>query len=104
MGCIALLHYNVGAEAHERERSRALRAEFIRMHPCPSTGRTTGACPGYQVDHREALICGGRDVMTNLQWLSIPDHRAKTKVEVKLCRTHRPRATQANKPAGELMR
>lgn len=58
------------------------------MNPCPITGKTHGACPGYQVDHREALICGGRDELSNLQWLQTEEHKAKTRVEVKLCRTH----------------
>lgn len=68
-------------------RSRALRLEFQRLHPCPSTGRAAGACPGWQVDHREALVCGGRDELANLQWLQVLEHRAKTRVEVKLCRS-----------------
>lgn len=69
------------------DRSRALRAEFQRLNPCPSTGQPRGACPGYQVDHREALVCGGRDELSNLQWLTIEEHKAKTRVEVKLCRS-----------------
>lgn len=69
-------------------RSPAIRAEFKRLHPCPANGRTRGACPGFQIDHREALICGGKDDLSNLQWLSVEDHKAKTRVEVKLCRTH----------------
>ena len=27
------------------ERSRTLRAEFMRLKPCPSTGKSSGACP-----------------------------------------------------------
>lgn len=68
------------------ERSRTLRAEFQRLHPCPSTGKAAGACPGWEVDHIEALICGGKDEMRNLQWLTVGAHREKTRVEVKLCR------------------
>jgi hypothetical protein len=68
------------------ERSRVLRAEFVRANPCPANGATSGPCPGYQVDHREALICGGRDELGNLQWLTIAEHKEKTRVEVKLCR------------------
>ncbi len=68
------------------DRSRSLRAEFQRQNPCPSTGQPRGPCPGYQVDHREALICGGRDELDNLQWLTVAEHREKTRVEVKLCR------------------
>lgn len=69
------------------DRSRPLRAEFQRSTPCPSTGKPHGPCPGYQVDHREALICGGRDELANLQWLTVAEHREKTRVEVKLCRS-----------------
>jgi len=68
------------------ERSPAVKAEFRRLNPCPSTGLTKGACPGYHVDHREALICGGKDEVSNLQWLSVEEHKEKTRVEVKLCR------------------
>ena len=68
------------------DRSRSLRAEFQRLNPCPATGKPRGPCPGYQVDHREALICGGKDEIGNLQWLPIAEHREKTRVEVKLCR------------------
>lgn len=71
------------------ERSRSVVAEFRKANPCPSTGRTRGRCPGYQVDHREALVCGGRDSVDNLQWLSIEEHKAKTRVEVKLCSSRR---------------
>lgn len=68
------------------ERSRSLRAEFQRQNPCPSTGKPRGPCPGYQVDHREALVCGGKDELKNLQWLAIEPHKEKTRVEVKLRR------------------
>lgn len=79
----------LAASAPAIERSRAVVAEFRRTNPCPSTGRSRGACPGYQVDHRQALVCGGRDSVDNLQWLSIEEHKAKTRVEVKLCRSRR---------------
>lgn len=71
------------------KRSPATKAEFRKLNPCPATGKKTGACPGWQVDHREALVCGGRDELANLQWLPIAEHREKTKVEVKLCRTNK---------------
>ncbi len=70
-------------------RSPAIRAEFRKLHPCPATGKKTGACPGWQIDHREALVCGGRDDLANLQWLRTEEHREKTKAEVKLCRTNK---------------
>ena len=74
------------ASASAADRSRTLRAEFQRQHPCPNTGATRGPCPGYQVDHIEALVCGGRDELPNLQWLATGAHKEKTRVEVKLCR------------------
>lgn len=83
--------------ADAADRSRVLRAEFQRLHPCPSTGQPTGACPGYQVDHREALICGGRDELANLQWLTVAEHKEKTRVEVKLCRPRRAAKEGATK-------
>lgn len=58
----------------------------MRLAPCPATGRTSGPCPGWEVDHREALICGGPDTIANLQWLTVEAHREKTRVEVQLCR------------------
>ncbi|HYC00384.1 MAG TPA: HNH endonuclease signature motif containing protein [Ramlibacter sp.] len=67
-------------------RSPTIRAEFMRQQPCPSTGATRGPCPGWQVDHIEALVCGGRDELGNLQWLPVQQHKEKTRAEVKLCR------------------
>lgn len=69
------------------ERSKSARAEFQRLQPCPATGAAHGPCPGWQVDHREALVCGGVDAVENLQWLTVEEHKAKTRVEVKLCRS-----------------
>lgn len=66
-------------------RSRAVLGQFQRLHPCPSTGKTTGACPGWVRDHITALACGGKDDIANLQWQSIADARAKDKWERKGC-------------------
>ena len=79
----------LASAAADTTRSPAVRAEFRKLHPCPATGNKTGACPGWQIDHREALVCGGRDELTNLQWLPVAEHREKTRAEVKLCRTNK---------------
>lgn len=50
-------------------RSRAVLAEFQRIYPCPSTGKTTGACPGWAIDHTVSLACGGCDSIGNLAWV-----------------------------------
>lgn len=67
-------------------RSSAARAEFVRENPCPATGRHRGACPGWEVDHRVPLKCGGADRPHNMQWLTVESHKAKTKREARECR------------------
>jgi hypothetical protein len=62
-------------------RSRAARAEFMHQHPCPSTGRRSGACPGYVVDHVKPLACGGADAPSNMQWQTTAAAKAKDKWE-----------------------
>ncbi len=89
--CLAAAFLAVPAEARtprDRAHVRAFRAE----NPCPATGHTRGACPGFEVDHVQSLCSGGADKKENLQWLSKEDHRFKTLVDVRECR--RARATQ----------
>jgi hypothetical protein len=69
-------------DAHGKiERSTRAKDEFERSHPCPSTGKTSGACPGYVVDHIVALKRGGADDPSNMQWLTVADAKAKDKWE-----------------------
>jgi hypothetical protein len=49
------------------KRSTAAKNSFKRQHPCPSTGRSTGSCPGYVIDHINPLECGGADAPFNMQ-------------------------------------
>lgn len=53
----------------EIRRSKAVLRAYQKIHPCPSTGRTTGKCPGWSLDHVIPLACGGCDSIENLQWL-----------------------------------
>jgi hypothetical protein len=62
-------------------------AAFKRQHPCPTTGQPRGACPGWQVDHIQALKCGGPDTPDNMQWLTVEAHREKTRRDMRGCRT-----------------
>lgn len=49
-------------------RSRASVTAFRKTHPCPATGKTTGACPGWVIDHAVPLCWGGPDDPSNLIW------------------------------------
>lgn len=50
-------------------RSTKVLAAFKKIHPCPSTGRTYGSCPGWAMDHDWPLACGGCDAVFNLSWM-----------------------------------
>jgi len=63
------------------KRDPAARRAFVRSHPCPATGKTTGACPGYVVDHVIPLKGGGADAPENMQWQTVAEARAKDGIE-----------------------
>jgi hypothetical protein len=75
-------HASVQRDKHGKiKRSGAAKSAFERQSPCPSTGRTSGRCPGYVVDHVTALECGGADAPSNMQWQTTADAKAKDKTE-----------------------
>lgn len=53
------------------KRNPAMRRVFQILHPCPSTSRTKGWCPGWEIDHVIPLACGGCDAIVNMQWLPV---------------------------------
>jgi len=61
------------------KRSESAKSVFRRTNPCPSTGRATGVCKGYEIDHKVPLYQGGADSSENMQWLSDTEHKAKHK-------------------------
>lgn len=66
-------------------RSPQAKAEFKRTHPCPATGKRSGACPGYVIDHIVALACGGPDSPGNMQWQTISEAKEKDRWERQGC-------------------
>ena len=62
------------------------RAAFMKQHPCPSTRKTRGACPGYVVDHVKPLCAGGTDRPSNMQWQTVSEAKRKDREERKVCR------------------
>lgn len=51
-----------------RRRFTVLKA-YQSIHPCPSTGLATGRCPNWEMNPVIPLECGGRDAVSNMQWL-----------------------------------
>ena len=67
-------HGHIARSAHVKE-------EFRRSHPCPATGKKYGACPGWVVDHVQALKRGGADDPSNMQWQTTAQAKAKDRIE-----------------------
>jgi hypothetical protein len=62
-------------------RSATATRDYRKSHPCPATGKTSGACPGYVIDHVVPLKRGGADAPGNMQWQTAAAAKAKDKVE-----------------------
>ena len=67
-------HGRIARDPHANE-------AFRKAHPCPATGKTYGACPGWTVDHIQALKHGGADAPYNMQWQTNAAAKAKDKWE-----------------------
>lgn len=85
VACLLLLLAATSAQAVPRDMSA--RQAFRVTHPCPATGKTYGRCPGWEIDHIQALVNGGPDTPANMQWLTHADHMAKTREDLALCKT-----------------
>ena len=72
----------VPRDSHGRiARSPQAKNAFKRSHPCPSTGKSSGACPGYVIDHVTPLKRGGADHPSNMQWQTTEAAKIKDKTE-----------------------
>ena len=72
----------VARDKHGRiARSQRAKNEFKQSHPCPSTGQSRGACPGYVIDHVTPLKRGGADKPGNMQWQTKQAAKEKDKTE-----------------------
>lgn len=71
-------------------RRAAVLREFRKTHPCPSTGKTTGACPGWVMDHGLSLCLTGPegDASWNIFWQAAEPAKRKDRLERKLCRLY----------------
>jgi hypothetical protein len=82
----AALALSLALPALAAHRSSSMRAAFKRANPCPATGKITGACPGFVIDHIEPLCAGGEDHPRNLQWQSTEAAAVKDRFEWERCR------------------
>lgn len=62
-------------------RSESAKNDFKRSNPCPATGKPSGPCPGYVIDHVTPLKRGGTDSPSNMQWQTIQEAKAKDRWE-----------------------
>lgn len=62
------------------KRNPEAKRAFQKSHPCPATGKASGGCRGYVVDHVVPLKRGGADSQ-NMQWQTKAEAKAKDKTE-----------------------
>lgn len=86
---VAIAVPNIGWGKFTRDSSQ--RAAFTKHHPCPATGKSRSACPGYVVDHVKPLCAGGVDQWQNMQWQTVADAKLKDREEWAFCRSLRKR-------------
>ncbi|WP_157900109.1 hypothetical protein [Rhodoferax koreensis] len=75
-----------GAQASEAQMSA-----FQKYTTCPSTGRRSGACPGYRIAWKVPPCAGGQDRWTNLVWLTEVAARQKMQSDAAACAASAPR-------------
>lgn len=77
---LALLALTV-PPAQATTRSTKVRNDFAKLQACPGTASNKLPCPGYIIDDKVAIDCGGKDEVANKQWLTIAAAKAKDKYE-----------------------
>jgi len=82
----ARAHAGGHRSARREKRSKAAVDAFKRENPCPYTGKRSGPCRGYVIDHIKPLACGGADDPSNMQWQTIAAGKVKDKWERRGCR------------------
>lgn len=82
---LVLLLLAAPALAEEPKRDAKVVREWRKTHPCPSTGKTTGACKGWVADHIRPLCFGGADSPSNLAWQEVKESYKKDAFEREAC-------------------
>lgn len=66
---------------HEILRDPKVISSYRKIHVCPSTGKFTGACPDYSLNHVKPLACGGCDAVWNLTWMRNDIKKLQDRIE-----------------------
>ena len=74
-------HHAVDHNALKNVRNASAKRNFQASNACPATGKTTGSCKGYVIDHKTPLACGGADTPENMQWQTAAEAKLKDKTE-----------------------
>lgn len=74
-------HPTVDHKSLKNMRTASAKRNFQASTPCPATGKTSGSCKGYVIDHKIPLACGGADVAENMQWQTTAEAKLKDKTE-----------------------
>ena len=83
---VLILVLGVALSLDTLARDPGQRSAFVKHHPCPSTGKARGACPGYVVDHIKPLCAGGADSPSNMAWQTKGEAKLKDRAERSQCR------------------
>lgn len=62
-------------------RRQSVKDAFIAQQACPATALHQFPCPGFIIDDKTALDCGGKDVVSNKQWLTVTAAKKKDRWE-----------------------
>lgn len=81
---VLLVFISFAADGKQQRSYHAIK-QFKLENPCPANGRYKGGCPGYVIDHIQALACGGLDTPKNMQWQTKEDAKAKDGWERRGC-------------------
>lgn len=75
-------YHSVARDSHGKiQRSEKAKNDFKKQQPCPSTGTTSGSCPGHVIDHITPLKRGGADAPYNMQWQTREEAKLKDRWE-----------------------
>ena len=96
--CIAMAAFCCAPTMAASTRPTNAEIYFRMANPCPSTGETHGACPGYVVDRIIPTVCGGAEEQANMQWQTLAQAKDKDRWERIGCRRGRKLVLPGDSP------